>query len=303
VAPNLSLTSQRGLTILGVTVKAIGVWDTVGSLGLPRIGVLQNLGLQRPDSHEMSFYDTKLPDMVENAFQALALDERRTSFAPAVWEKPDGNRTVLQQVWFPGVHSNIGGGYDDANLSNLSLVWMISLLSEWVQFAPDIIPRIQYPNPHTSVDPSRRRTKTPWSFGRIRNSLKGLYTFGGGTTRTPGRYHAVYPEDESPSDRPLRRTHEYIHPSVRTRFVLRGPGVEDQGDYEPEALLKGWRLQVTYPKGPRDRPEVVWRARKRPGREQQDELPEWRLGEEERVLLAYDREMEDEVMNPPATRR
>jgi hypothetical protein len=65
-----------------------------GSLGLPRIGVLQNLGIQRQEAHEMSFYDTKLPDSVENAFQALALDERRTSFAPALWEKREGNKTV-----------------------------------------------------------------------------------------------------------------------------------------------------------------------------------------------------------------
>jgi hypothetical protein len=42
----------------------------------------------------MAFYNTKLSNRVENAFQALALDERRTAFSPAVWEKPPGNQTV-----------------------------------------------------------------------------------------------------------------------------------------------------------------------------------------------------------------
>jgi hypothetical protein len=77
-----------------VTVKVIGVWDTVGALGLPRITALTRLGLQSDQSREMSFYDTKLSSCVENAFQALALDERRTAFSPAVWEKPAGNQTV-----------------------------------------------------------------------------------------------------------------------------------------------------------------------------------------------------------------
>jgi uncharacterized protein (DUF2235 family) len=93
---------RRGLTKMNVTIKAIAVWDTVGSLGIPRVGILQNLGIQRDESREMAFYDTKLPDGLENAFQALALDENRTSFSPAVWEKPTGCRTKLRQVWFPG---------------------------------------------------------------------------------------------------------------------------------------------------------------------------------------------------------
>jgi hypothetical protein len=65
-----------------------------GSLGIPRIGVLQNLGIQGRETPEMAFYDTKLSNIIENAFQALALDEKRASFAPAVWEKAPGNRTV-----------------------------------------------------------------------------------------------------------------------------------------------------------------------------------------------------------------
>lgn len=91
---------RRGLTRLDVPIKAIGVWDTVGSLGTPRVGWLTKVGLQSSESKEMSFYDTKLANCVENAFQALALDEKRSAFSPAVWEKPEGNRTTLRQVWY-----------------------------------------------------------------------------------------------------------------------------------------------------------------------------------------------------------
>ena len=56
--------------------------------------MLQNLGIQGRDAPEMAFYDTKLSNMIENAFQALAIDEKRENCAPAVWETHPGNRTV-----------------------------------------------------------------------------------------------------------------------------------------------------------------------------------------------------------------
>lgn len=98
---------QRGLTTLGVPIKVVGVWDTVGrlpmcsatqrltsagSLGIPRIGLLEKL--PQRDMAEYAFYDTSLSNSIENAFQALALDERRQPYQPAVWEKLRGNETV-----------------------------------------------------------------------------------------------------------------------------------------------------------------------------------------------------------------
>merc|ERR1711939_431792 len=96
------------------------------------IDILTKIGLQRDQSKEMSFYDTKLGPGIENAFQALALDERRTAFSPALWEKPQSCRTKLRQVWFPGVHSNIGGGYDDQELADITLAWMMSQFSPFL---------------------------------------------------------------------------------------------------------------------------------------------------------------------------
>ena len=88
---------RRRLTTLGVRVKAIGVFDTVGSLGVPTLGWLGRLGqsaVLMKDAAQYRFYDTSLGNCVENAFQALALDERRAAFQPTLWEKRGDNRTV-----------------------------------------------------------------------------------------------------------------------------------------------------------------------------------------------------------------
>jgi hypothetical protein len=98
------------------------VWETVGSLGIPNISWLSKLGIPR-STKEFRFYDTNLSDRIEHAFQALALDEHRPPFTPAVWERTPANMrtTELRQVWFPGNHGNVGGGWRDAGIANLSL--------------------------------------------------------------------------------------------------------------------------------------------------------------------------------------
>lgn len=97
-----------------VTITAIGVWDTVGSLGIPVHPWLQRI-LGRTAFQEYQFYDTKLGNHVLNAFQALALDELRAAFVPTLWELPEGCTTKMKQCWFAGAHSNAGGGADEAD--------------------------------------------------------------------------------------------------------------------------------------------------------------------------------------------
>jgi hypothetical protein len=76
-----------------VIIEAIGVWDTVGTLGLPILPVLQKLGAAS-SIREYRFFDTGISDGVNNAFHALALDERRAAFDATVWEKKNDNKTV-----------------------------------------------------------------------------------------------------------------------------------------------------------------------------------------------------------------
>ncbi|HEY5855854.1 MAG TPA: DUF2235 domain-containing protein [Aldersonia sp.] len=93
----------------------LGVFDTVGALGIP--------GLSR---RRHRFHDVELPSQVDVARQALAIDERRRIFSPAVWEKGKNKTTNVRQVWFEGVHCDIGGGYENHAPSDLTLRWMVS---------------------------------------------------------------------------------------------------------------------------------------------------------------------------------
>src|SRR5262249_53578232 len=61
-----------------------------------------------------------------NAFQALAIDEHRKPFQPSVWQQsPQADGQKLEQVWFAGVHSNVGGSYPNSGLSDITLLWML----------------------------------------------------------------------------------------------------------------------------------------------------------------------------------
>lgn len=105
-----------------ITIKAVAVFDTVGSLGVPSIAWMKKLGIDHTTS-ELRFYDTKLSDRIENAFHALALDEPRPPFSPSIWERPASNKGVtnLKQVWFPGNHGNVGGGWPDQGIANMTM--------------------------------------------------------------------------------------------------------------------------------------------------------------------------------------
>jgi uncharacterized protein (DUF2235 family) len=106
-------------------IKFIGVWDTVGALGIP------SRWFQWYNNTKYQFHDTKLSSITDYAYHALAIDEKRKNFTPTLWEKSDKVLSgevlqVMQQVWFPGVHSNVGGGYPDQGLSDVTLAWMVN---------------------------------------------------------------------------------------------------------------------------------------------------------------------------------
>jgi uncharacterized protein (DUF2235 family) len=111
-------------------IKCVGVWDTVGSLGVPTRGPLGSFSRKR-----YGFHSVGLSGRVQNAFHALAIDERRKPFAPTLWEVPESDRLKtpsqrVEQVWFAGVHSNVGGGYPDAGLSDVAFLWMMERTAE-----------------------------------------------------------------------------------------------------------------------------------------------------------------------------
>lgn len=100
-------------------IRMVGVWDTVGALGAP--GVLGQLFNKDKYQH----HDVSLIPAIQNAFQALAIDEKRKPFAPNLWTRPPGWNGQLVQAWFAGVHSNVGGGYTPDGLANEALHWIV----------------------------------------------------------------------------------------------------------------------------------------------------------------------------------
>ena len=103
-------------------VKFIGVFDTVGALGIPVEADI----IQKMDKEIYKFYDTSLNDKVDYAYQALAIDEHRFSFEPTLWSSCS-EKTKMEQIWFCGCHSDIGGGYEDNDkISKIPLSWMIN---------------------------------------------------------------------------------------------------------------------------------------------------------------------------------
>jgi uncharacterized protein (DUF2235 family) len=102
-----------------IEVKFIGVWDTVGALGIP----VRGLRALQKDKYE--FYDTELSASVKFAYHALAIDEQRAPFEPTLWDYEPKLGQTIEQVWFSGVHSDIGGGYKEVGLSDIALEWML----------------------------------------------------------------------------------------------------------------------------------------------------------------------------------
>lgn len=138
-------------------VKFVGVWDTVGAMGIP----ISFLGLLE-DKDE--FYDTKLGDNVSIARHAMAIDEHRVDFIPTIWEPRDD--MDMQQVWFAGSHSNVGGSYkpdpDGSALSDNTLAWMIGQAQSAGLDLERHLKRNLHENPLATLHNSRR------SFYRIR---------------------------------------------------------------------------------------------------------------------------------------
>jgi uncharacterized protein (DUF2235 family) len=97
----------------------IGVWDTVGALGAP--GILGHLF----NSKRYKYHDVNLNSNISHAYQALAIDEQRKPFAPSVWERPPAWAGTLEQAWFAGVHSDVGGSETPDGLANEALHWML----------------------------------------------------------------------------------------------------------------------------------------------------------------------------------
>lgn len=115
-----------------VRIALIGVWDTVGAVGLPDDTLLKRTLWMLSGFRVPWFKHYRLGPIVDRACHALAIDDERQTFHPILWDEPavppaapDGRGPRLEQVWFAGVHSNVGGGYVKHGMSLVTLWWMM----------------------------------------------------------------------------------------------------------------------------------------------------------------------------------
>lgn len=108
-----------------VEVEFLGVWDTVPALGVVPLAGL-SLIVDRMPWWKFSFHDFALHRSVKNAYQALSIDDDREWFWPTIWNQySDENKQKIKQVWFSGSHTDVGGGFAEAGLSDITLEWMV----------------------------------------------------------------------------------------------------------------------------------------------------------------------------------
>lgn len=201
-----------------VLIKFIGVWDTVGAMGIPVGGI-------RFAKKRYQFHDVKLSRDVQNAFHAVSIDEKRKTFKPALWkpnvsegtpssgsDHTEGNpfdggdapaskpvTERVEQVWFAGYHSDVGGGSDDHGLSDHAFTWLVEKAEEChLAFDREYLDQRIEPEPK----------------GPAHDSMQWWYKPLGKLIRTMGL-----------------KLNEAVHPGVLTKYEAQG------SSYRPQNLV------------------------------------------------------------------
>jgi uncharacterized protein (DUF2235 family) len=128
------------------SIRFVGLWDTVGAYGTPVAEITRGID---DWVWPLSLPDHRLSPKVKVARHALALDDERDTFHPVLWDEVAEREMIeagevtadrLQQVWFSGMHADVGGGYPDDALSYAPLVWMIAEAKQAaLQFRPQAL--------------------------------------------------------------------------------------------------------------------------------------------------------------------
>jgi uncharacterized protein (DUF2235 family) len=203
-------------------IRFIGVWDTVGSLGVP-------VGSLAAKVQRYQFLDTHLRLDNVNAFQALALDEHRRNFEPTFWTRtvkhgetgaPDRAIDKVEQRWFVGAHANVGGGYPSDPLAQLPLKWLMNKAA-----AAGLMFREQVAIDATQVAPPIRDS--------YREFARGFYRF---LSRPFYRTVGLPPEEGTAAT--TTRINETIDGSVFDRWRI-------DKDYRPQNIIE-WAKRMSF---------------------------------------------------------
>ena len=183
-------------------VHFVGVWDTVGALGIPS----SLMGLF--NSHD-EFYDNRMGANIAHARHALAIDEKREDFTPTFWRPRE--EVDLKQIWFAGCHGDVGGGYAPDKktgklISDIALSWMLdAAMQAGLTVEEHFREALTYPGPPANNQGLARTHRSRVKVFRMRPAVL---------------------RDMNPNDIPTR-----VHPSVRERFT-------QDSTYRPKNLVK-----------------------------------------------------------------
>jgi hypothetical protein len=249
-----------------VKIKVVGCWDTVGSVGLPYIKPAYAYATGSSGEYDASllggpsaqdFSTMRTPSMRCHLMNAAAHSPRRcgtflktqkvvsTRFSLI---SPISDRVCvpvnLQQCWFPGVHTNVGGGYPDQALADITLAWMIERCQRFLAFHPTYTDLVVELHQHPDRKSTRRETKENtwakvyggWGRGWLYDSYgesQYVVQLQGWKYRRPGEYGA-----KDGASGCSANTKETIHASVRERWNNKGwlKDKKSPAEWRPEAL-------------------------------------------------------------------
>lgn len=152
--------------VVPLKITYLGVWDTVGAMGVPSF-----LWISKLFNKRYTFHDFALSSSVASARHAIAIDERRATFPDAPWDnldelnarRPDGTELPYQQLWFPGDHGSVGGGGDITGLSDDALTWVVEgAVAKGLQLTPGFLAAAAHSVDHAA--PLVNITSQKWSF-------------------------------------------------------------------------------------------------------------------------------------------
>lgn len=202
-----------------ISIWLIGVWDTVGALGIP-------FGKLPFSRSKYQFLDTDLRIENDRAYHALAIDEHRAAFKPTLWTKmvpksatpgsvyPDRPLNKVEQRWFVGAHSNVGGGYNSDLLPQIPLRWLMQKAAiHGLTFADEVV-----------IDGDENRAPIHDSFAEMANGIYWALELG-------RPYYRPIGADPTESKGQITKTiNETIDPSVFDRW-------RNDPSYRPENLV------------------------------------------------------------------
>lgn len=211
-------------------ITLLGVWDTVGSLGIP--GSL----LAASNKEKFAFHDTTPSPLVKRAVQALAIDEHRSNFTPTFWTGAAPPGVTIQQVWFAGAHSDVGGGYKTRSLADIPLVWMArqaegaGLALDW-KCLPD-------PSTLDATAPAHDSSSGLFALDRYHPTLREI-----GMKKCEVKFNESLYAALDENGKPISTINECIHWSVLSRYARSAQLCSDDDKgicalslYKPETL-------------------------------------------------------------------